>query len=342
MCFPMQYLPITRDKDDFQQPISLETINSICNSIFGSKNKIKSVQEFKSGLFNSSYFIELENIKWVLRAAPNKVSRIFQHEEFLMQREYNLYPYFAPVLKIIPKIHYSDFSHQIIDRDYVIQNFIKGLLWDEVKDNLTSQENESLWKQLGKIAFSIHKIKGKTFGLPHPMEMFTDWSDAVIYIVEMMYDDLIDLEIEASGIDEFIWLLKEGRTFLDEFKEPCLIHGDLWPKNVLINKDNKSDSEFKITGLLDSERAFWGDPLAEWIFYYVSVPQAFWKGYGTNLIAPSKNYGIEYRKNVYFGLYSIQIILETWRFKFDPTKFGLNLLECVKKLNSILKLVDSG
>jgi aminoglycoside phosphotransferase (APT) family kinase protein len=64
---------------------------------------------------------------------------------------------------------------------------------------------------------------------------------------------------------------------LDEVTTPVLVHFDLWPGNILVD-------DGKITGLVDGERAFWGDPLAEMVslalFATIEDDKAFLDGYG--------------------------------------------------------------
>ncbi|MFD4190333.1 phosphotransferase [Amycolatopsis thermoflava] len=68
---------------------------------------------------------------------------------------------------------------------------------------------------------------------------------------------------------------------LDEITEPRLLHGDLWTANVLLSP---GAPEPLIDGVLDHDRACWGDPAADWSLYAASRPDpvrdAFWVGYG--------------------------------------------------------------
>ncbi|MGW2815569.1 phosphotransferase family protein [Streptomyces sp. NPDC001415] len=49
---------------------------------------------------------------------------------------------------------------------------------------------------------------------------------------------------------------------LDEVTEPRLVHFDLWPGNIFAHPGDDT-RPVRITGLIDHERAFWGDPAAE-------------------------------------------------------------------------------
>jgi aminoglycoside phosphotransferase (APT) family kinase protein len=64
---------------------------------------------------------------------------------------------------------------------------------------------------------------------------------------------------------------------LDDVTTPSLVHFDLWPGNILLR-------DGQITGIVDGERAFWGDPLAEMVslalFGDIADDAAFLAGYG--------------------------------------------------------------
>ncbi|MBB6417741.1 aminoglycoside phosphotransferase (APT) family kinase protein [Streptomyces sp. AK010] len=49
---------------------------------------------------------------------------------------------------------------------------------------------------------------------------------------------------------------------LDEVTDPRLVHFDLWRGNILVDR---TGGEVRIGGLIDGERMFWGDPLADFV-----------------------------------------------------------------------------
>jgi aminoglycoside phosphotransferase (APT) family kinase protein len=67
---------------------------------------------------------------------------------------------------------------------------------------------------------------------------------------------------------------------LDEVAVPVLVHFDLWDGNILIDLDGEAP---RIGGLIDAERAFWGDPLADFVSLAllgdINQDEAFLAGY---------------------------------------------------------------
>jgi aminoglycoside phosphotransferase (APT) family kinase protein len=71
---------------------------------------------------------------------------------------------------------------------------------------------------------------------------------------------------------------------LDEVDTPRLVHWDLWDGNVFVDP-----ATGQVSGLIDFERALWGDPLMEANFVFWQSSAAFLEGYGTPMLdTPAK------------------------------------------------------
>lgn len=326
----MEFCPIARPSGDFQQGISADEIAALCRHVFGTQTQVVSACELGSGLFNSTYLITLDNaVQAVLRVAPHAQAGAFAHERHLLRREQMLEPHLSVVSHLIPRTLTADFSHDLLDRDFVIQSFLSGELWDEVQGELTVADQDALWQQLAAIAKQIHATMGHCFGFPDSQSSFDRWSTAVSHITHIMRTDLAAMQLDAAPTRLFADHLEAGRAWLDTVAVPHLLHGDLWPKNVLIDR---SQSPPKIVGLLDAERGIWGDPLAEWIFYYYDIPAAFWQVYGR----PSADPATQFRQLAYRGMYAIQGLLEATRFGWKPESIWHTLEQINREMKSIV------
>ena len=315
----MDFSAITRPAHDFQQGISADEITAVCHQTFGTHSRAISARELGSGLFNSTYLVSLDDGEQViLRVSPHAQAGAFTHEQHLLRREQALEPHFGVIAHLVPCTLAADFSRQLLDRDFVIQTFLPGEIWDEVKEELLETDHLALWQQLAGIAKQIHAVTGADFGFPDGQPGFVRWSTAVAHITHIMRTDLATMQLDLPATQTFADRLEAGQALLDTVDKPHLLHGDLWPKNVLIDR---SQSPPQIVGLLDAERGIWGDPLAEWIFYYFDVPDAFWDVYGR----PPTDPATQFRQLAYRGLYTIQILLEATRFGWDPAFFWQTL-----------------
>lgn len=321
---------IQREAHDFQRAIPKEQLLTICHTHLGNQPEIELIKELSGGMFNNTFLIKrIGKPDVIMRIGPHPDVYVFSNETLLLQREHDISPAFAPFIGLTPETIGIDFSHTLINRDIMFQSFLTGELWDEVKDELTAAENEHLWHELGEISAKIHAVEGSHFGYPAPMPSFKTWSQAILAITNSMWQDIKNLSLDDSGIEAYVTLVEKGSTFINEIATPKLIHGDLWPKNVLINR---TISPPQITGLLDAERAMWGDPAAEWIYYFLEIPDSYWEGNGRFPSTPSS----QFRHHVYQGLYDIQIILEAWRFTYSDEPFREQLKASCEEMIKLL------
>jgi aminoglycoside phosphotransferase (APT) family kinase protein len=68
--------------------------------------------------------------------------------------------------------------------------------------------------------------------------------------------------------------LRTWSHVLTDVTTPRLVHWDLWDGNIFIDPASK-----QITGIIDFERALWGDPLMEFQFRTLAAPPDFAAGY---------------------------------------------------------------
>lgn len=117
------------------------------------------------------------------------------------------------------------------------------------------------------------------YGYPAPEAGLSaaDWPTAFRVMVEAMLEEAVRWSTPLGvAPDEVRALVAEGADVLAEVTEPRLVHFDLWPGNVFVAEDGSA-----VTGLIDHERAFWGDPVAE----LVSLALGGDAGPGSDLVA---------------------------------------------------------
>ena len=86
---------------------------------------------------------------------------------------------------------------------------------------------------------------------------------------------------------------------LDEVTEACLVHWDLWDGNIFIH-------EGQISGIIDFERAFWGEPLIEHYFSHFSQCAAFEEGYGRAVVTETERI----RRSLYDLFLDLILVIE--------------------------------
>ena len=122
----MEYTIIERAPDAFQQPIPSGHIAMMCQRAFGEERQIESAKELSGGLYNNTYLIRISGMQpIILRVGPHR-TRQFRIESNLMRNEQASLPFLAPISPLLPKILMADFTHQILEREFLFQTYMEG------------------------------------------------------------------------------------------------------------------------------------------------------------------------------------------------------------------------
>ncbi len=306
----MRITQIARQPTDFQQPVDEAPLRTALARELQDR-EILAVEELAGGLFNNTYRVSTENGDLILKVAPHPDADVFFPETHLMAREQTLAPTLQSVSSLIPA--YLRFFH-IGRRRAFLQPFLQGELWHDKLTTLSEDENGELWAQLGQFARAIHGHEGETFGYPLPHCNAPKWSSFLAQNVDGMLEDARRLNVAKRELLDFRELIDQFRPLLDEVSRPRLLHGDLWPRNVLFEGRG---AHIQIKAIFDAERAFWGDPISDWVLVLYDLPEAFWRGYGINLLATTN----PARVAIYRGMYFMLNILESTRFDEPDVKY---------------------
>jgi fructosamine-3-kinase len=121
-----------------------------------------------------------------------------------------------------------------------------------------------------------------------------DWLSNIIHDLETAHLDATDISIVLD-------LARTHHVVLDEITTPRLLHGDLWTVNILVKR---CDEGPRIVAILDSDRTFWGDPMADWTMFLLHLNagtevDVFWETYGF----PEGHREAQFRRLIYQGRY---------------------------------------
>jgi aminoglycoside phosphotransferase (APT) family kinase protein len=302
----------------------------MCRRAFGAGGQIETVRELGGGTFNTTYLVTFQDgSKSVLRVAPPATADTSWDEAALMRREYLIQPFFAAIAALMPKIMMIDFTHQLIDRDYMFQSFIEGERWDHIEDELAPGENLALWQQLGRVVKLMHTTTKDRFGWPDPGPEFTTWSALVIDRFERIARSMHEEQLDSTRFLHILDVIRSHTPLLDEIRTPCLLHGDLWLFNILVTR---GEAGAQIAGILDADRAWWGDPMADWLMFLLTIRRgepewdqvqaAFWDAYGW----PEHGQAARFREEVYKAMHLGSIML-WYRRKRNPDQVARAGLE---------------
>lgn len=218
------------------------------------------------GHYNDSFFVESSQGEYVLRIAPaDDIPKLF-YEVDMMKSEPGIHTVVRENTDIpVPAVVFHDFSRDLIDRDYLIMEFLpgeKGFFRDE---------------ELGEYVRQLHGIEGGECGYPERAAPTGDnWRELFYRYAELIFGDCCGCGIiSEQERDYFLSIYAKYKDIIPS--EPrSLLHLDLWTQNILTENG-------KISGILDFDRGLYGDPELEFAVldtYGYSSPE-FFEGYGS-------------------------------------------------------------
>ncbi|MFJ3701603.1 MULTISPECIES: phosphotransferase family protein [Streptomyces] len=200
---------------------------------------------------------------WVVKIPPAHTAGL-SYEQHLLVNEVTFYESATGAGDTIPQVVHSALAPEAPGGAYVVMTACPGRPWSAVAGELTADETRALRTEFGSIVGRLHGVTGPAgFGYPGrslgPLsptwrEAFTAMTDAV----------LADAERYGAGLprpsDRIREVLAGAADVLDEVTRPALVHFDLWQGNVLVTG---GPGARRIGGIVDGERMFWGDPVAD-------------------------------------------------------------------------------
>lgn len=313
-----------------QPKLNEEEIASIIKRAFGEKALITTLEELKGGFFNTAYRIGIDEDKeYILKVAPSPETKVLRFEENIIETEVLVMELMSSQGIPVPKVHFFDQSREILPCEYFIMEIIEGVSMLELRPKLTEAEHKRIDREIGAYARKINEIKGERFGHIHKHSKQTvSWREAFDKKIRDILKDGIELNVALQvDYNDLYDLLKSNYSSLDLVIEPRFIHYDLWDGNVIINE------RMEIAGIIDWERAFWGDPLIEFNFNYLAYKEAFNEGYGLEMLGTSEEKSRRLLYDIYYFLINaIEVTNRQYENK-DQEKWACDhLKECLAKL----------
>ena len=270
-----------------------------------------------TGKHNRSYYVESDAGSHVLRIAPPDDAGFLFYEYRMMRQEPELHALIRQRLPIpVADVVFSDFTRARLNRDYLLMAALPGIPLSAAT-NLTKARLDRALRQTGECLRQLHTLTAQAClgqplygyaGAHQPMTPQSTWWDAFRIMWHKLLDDVVACESyspeEAQAMRD---LLDYYRRYFDRPVVSRLLHMDVWGQNILV------DDSGNVTGLVDFDRAVWGDPEIEYaVLDYCGISEpAFWQGYGAQRDAST---AANVRRQFYL-LYEVQkyMPIEVWR-----------------------------
>jgi aminoglycoside phosphotransferase (APT) family kinase protein len=251
-------------------PVSADELAALVRCGFGERAEVADWSELTAGTYNAVYRVTIAGgtaggpVDLVLKVAPDPRLELLTHEVDLMRTEVDFYDRAGAVGVPVPRVAFVDFSRTVLDTDYVFLSLIPGIPLNVAAEQLSTSELAALRAELAGITARLHAVRGPAFG--YPLRGSNSWQPTWRAAFCAMVDDLLadalrldsELPMPVARIGE---LIHHNADALDTVEHPALVHFDLWDGNVFVEPTGKAG--WRVTGLIDGERAFFGDPVAE-------------------------------------------------------------------------------
>ncbi len=286
-------------------------------------------QPVRTGKHNRSYWVEAEDTnalhekgRFVLRIAPPDDVGFLFYERLMMRQEPELHTLIRAETGIpVAEVVGYDFSRAHIDRDYLLMRALPGTPISEIYGMTQARHNRAL-HQVGMYLRDLHALTATEhygqraygyLGAHQPMTPQATWAEAFRVMWNALLDDVVACgSYSPEEGQRFRDLLDRSYDLFDRPVTSSLLHMDVWSQNILI------DEAGNVTGLVDFDRALWGDVEIEFaVLDYCGISEpAFWEGYGR----PRDTSPEAQIRQIFYLLYEVQkyMPIQVWR-RNDPT-----------------------
>jgi aminoglycoside phosphotransferase (APT) family kinase protein len=237
-------------------------------------------EPIRTGKHNRSYYVYSDAGEAVLRIAPPPEVGMIFYERDMMAQEPALHALLRAETTVpVAEVYAYDDSQAVIGSSYMLMERLPGRAMSDVP-HVSTQFYDRAMEQVGGYLRQIHALNAERYGYlgaHQPMEPQLNWWQAFYLMWNKLLDDVLGCGGYSDGESEYMrTLLDAYRPHIDRPLPASLLHMDVWSQNILV------DEAGNVCGLVDLDRALWGDPEIEYaVLDYCGISEpAFWVGYG--------------------------------------------------------------
>ena len=263
---------------------SKENIIHMSEAAFPDKG-MPQIEELTEGMCNAAYKLTFpDGFQTILKISSPVKEGFMTNERGLMDAEVKALQLVAKYTDIkVPEVYYFDTSKTLCEGNYFFMECMEGVNWFTVYESLSEEVKTGLRTQVGVVQKKLTEVTGEKFGMLGDVEhQFDTMHEFVYYLIENVLSDAERRNVEIGVSKEVVLdTLAKDKACFDEVKAPTLVHWDMWEGNIFI-KDGT------ITGIIDWERAMWGEALMDEPFRYHKRNPELLAGFGAKELSDSE------------------------------------------------------
>ncbi|MEM8857069.1 MAG: aminoglycoside phosphotransferase family protein [Chloroflexota bacterium] len=293
-------------------------IELMVRSILGDSAEIQHTTPLTAGWFNTAYAIKFASPHpyMVLRIAPDSRLRMLQYEKDLMRLEVIAYQLLQDKDSevYVPDLYGYNFDRTVVPHDFMLISEMLGFPYGSrtLNDQNDPYDRYDVYMEdLGQNIAQLRKITNDWFGLLDGKFRSGSWRTTFLAMIGSVLEDGESFKVMLPYA-EMRDLIAAAAPALDEIMTPTLVHWDLWGGNVFV-QDVSIHGHVNVMGIIDWERAFWGDRAMESMLPCVEGNNAIWAGLGESMEIGAT---AEIRRSLYRLYLQLVMVVE------DKVRFG--------------------
>jgi len=245
--------------DHAPAPLDDATLQAL-TTVLAPVGRLTHAELLTGGMFATTYRATLaDGERVVVKTAPTATERLLRHELDLLRTEALVYRLAAdrPDL-LMPRVLLTDLTRRVLPSDVLVVSHLDGTPLVDL-GALDDATDRVVQRELGAFMARLHTVRGDRFGYPNTAAGLhaPTWPDAFAAMVGALLDDAEAWRVDLPA-DRVRGVLRRHAAALAEVRDPVLVHTDLWAGNLFVDPATGS-----LVGVIDTERALWGDPLLE-------------------------------------------------------------------------------
>ena len=254
---------------------SPETLQALCSAAFPGRT-VASITELTEGMFNAAYRIDFaDGGASVLKIAAADAKGLMSNEIHLMQAEVRAMELLhAHGIPHVARVQHADFTLTLCSGSYFFMECLPGQSLNSLRETLSAEEMNHILQQVGQFQRRMTGICGDSFGLLGDTQRFPALHGLIRFLFENVLKDASAVNLDFGfTAGELLRRLDADRSIFDEVRTSTLVHWDMWEGNIFA-------AQGELSGVIDWERAMWGEAFMDDRFRRHNRHPAFLEGFG--------------------------------------------------------------
>ncbi|MBO4311293.1 MAG: aminoglycoside phosphotransferase family protein [Lachnospiraceae bacterium] len=234
------------------------------------------IKELTEGMCNVTYNITFtDGEECILKIAAKDTTGNTSNEICLMAAEVKAMELVRENCSFkVAKVLAYDCTKTLCDGDYFFMEKLPGVNYSFIKDKMPEETKRRIAREIGEISKQLCSITNPQFGFLGDTKRYDRLSDFVQTMLENLIEDGQKKNVDwGCDIKKLSEDFEKEKHIFDEVSFASLVHWDMWEGNVFVDKE-------RVCGIIDWERAMWGEAFMDDRFRKHNRNADFLEGFG--------------------------------------------------------------